>query len=130
VRKIISMLPHNKYENIIVIIYNIKVLSTMTLTLVNGKLVAFEMSCNMGQEEDTSPRKVITLTCDEHKIKGKKQVETSSSSSSEQEGEEDDDQVFTSSSNIDDGTIKQIEKVMKMIHNMNLMGVLTQARDI
>lgn len=95
VRKIISMLPHNKYENIIVIIYNIKVLSTMTLTLVNGKLVAFEMSCNMGQEEDTSPRKVITLTCDEHKIKGKKQVETSSSSSSEEEGEEDDDQVFT-----------------------------------
>jgi hypothetical protein len=81
------------------------------------------------KEKPLHQEKDITLTCYEHNIKGKKQVETSSSSSSEEE-EEDDDQVFTSSSNIDDGTIKQIEKVMKMIHKMNLMGVLTQAGDI
>jgi hypothetical protein len=50
----------------------------MTLALIIGKLVAFEMSQKMDQEETASSSKWIALTCDEHKkMKGKKQVETS-----------------------------------------------------
>ena len=49
----------------------------MTPATVIGKLVAYEMSCKMGQEEASSSRKDHALTCDERKkIKGKK-VESS-----------------------------------------------------
>jgi hypothetical protein len=47
VRKIISMLPHGKYANIITIIHNIEDLSIMTPILVTCKLVSFEMSYKM-----------------------------------------------------------------------------------
>jgi len=53
-------------------------LRTMNLVLVIGRLVAFEMSWKMGQEEATSSSKIIALTFDEHnKMKRKRQVETS-----------------------------------------------------
>jgi hypothetical protein len=54
VRKIISMLPQKKYASIITILHNMEDLSTMTTTIVIGKIVTFEMSCKMGQEEASS----------------------------------------------------------------------------
>jgi hypothetical protein len=44
VRKIISLLPQQRYESIITILHNMEDLSTMTPTIVIGKIVAFEMS--------------------------------------------------------------------------------------
>ena len=44
VMKIISVLPQKKYASIITILHNMKDLSTMTPTIVIGKIVAFEMS--------------------------------------------------------------------------------------
>jgi len=56
VSKIISVLPHDKYASIITILHNMEDLSTMTPRLVIGKLVAFEISRKMGQEEAGSRR--------------------------------------------------------------------------
>jgi hypothetical protein len=77
----------------------------MTPTLVIVKIVAFEMSWKMGQEEEPTSSKPYAFACDEHKnMKGKKKVPSSSSSSEEEEegedddDEEDDDQALTSSS--------------------------------
>jgi hypothetical protein len=44
VRKIISILPQQKYGSIITILHNLKYLSQMTPTLLINKVVAFEMS--------------------------------------------------------------------------------------
>jgi hypothetical protein len=44
VRKIISLLPQQKYGSIITILHNMEDLSTMTPTIVIGKIAAFEMS--------------------------------------------------------------------------------------
>ena len=41
-RKIISVLPQKKYTSIITILHNMEDLSTMTLAIVIGKIVAFE----------------------------------------------------------------------------------------
>ena len=46
-RKIISMLAQKKYASIITILHNMEDLSNMTPAFVIGKLVAFEMSCNI-----------------------------------------------------------------------------------
>ena len=48
VRKIISMLPQKKYTSIITILHNMKDISTMTQTIVIGKIVAFKMSWKDG----------------------------------------------------------------------------------
>jgi hypothetical protein len=57
VRKIISLLPQQRYGSIITILNNMEDLSTMTPTIVIGKIVAFEMSRKMCQgEEPTSSR--------------------------------------------------------------------------
>jgi hypothetical protein len=56
VRKIISLLPQQKYGSIITILHNMEDLSTMTPTIVIEKIAAFEMSRKMGQEEPTSSR--------------------------------------------------------------------------
>jgi hypothetical protein len=72
VRKIISVLPHSKYASIITILHNMEDLGNMTPAILIGKLVAFEMSCKMGQEEASSSSKCIALTCGEQKqMKGK-----------------------------------------------------------
>jgi hypothetical protein len=42
------MLQYNKYVSIITILHNMEYLSTMTLSLVISKFVAFDMSCKMG----------------------------------------------------------------------------------
>jgi CO dehydrogenase/acetyl-CoA synthase beta subunit len=107
----------------------------MTPTLVIGKIVAFEMSWKMGQEEEPSFSKPYAFACDEHKkMKDNKKAPRSSSSSEEEEEEEeeeedDDDQASTSSSE-DEDTIWRVEKVMRMIHEINLMGVPLQVEDL
>jgi hypothetical protein len=78
-RKIISLLPQQKYESIITILHNLEDLNQMTLTRVVNKIVAFEMSRKMGQEEVTSSLS-YAFTCDERK-KGKKKAPSSSYSS-------------------------------------------------
>ena len=66
-RKIIFVLPQRKYASIITILHNMEDLSTMTPAIVVGKIVAFEMSQNMGQEEALSSRKGKALACSEKK---------------------------------------------------------------
>ena len=67
----------------------------------------------------------------EKKMKGK-QVETSSSSSSEDEEEDDDDDdssdddQSSSTSDLDEESIKLINKVEKMIQKLNVKGVPIQ----
>jgi hypothetical protein len=53
VRKIISLLPQQRYGSIIPILHNIEDLSIMTPTILIGKIATFEMSRKMGQEEPT-----------------------------------------------------------------------------
>jgi ABC-type multidrug transport system ATPase subunit len=102
VRNIISLLPQQKYGSIIIILHNMEDLSQMTSALLIDKIVAFEMSRKMGQEEPTSSR-LNDFACDEHKkMKGKKKVESPSSSSEEEKskeenGDEKDDPPSTSS---------------------------------
>ena len=67
VRKIISVLPQKKYASIITILHNMEDLSTMTLGIVIGKIVAFKMSHKMGQDEASSSSKGKALTCSEKK---------------------------------------------------------------
>jgi ABC-type multidrug transport system ATPase subunit len=136
VRKIISVLPQKKYASISTILHNMEDISTMTLVIVIGKIVAFEMSRKMGQEEASSSSKGKALACSEkRKMKGK-QVETSSSSSSSSEDEyededdddddeesSDDDQSSSSTSDLDEESIKLINKVEKMIQRLNVKGV-------
>ena len=80
----------------------------------------------MGQEEASSLSKGKALTCYEHKKMKGQQVETSLSSSSSSEEEEedednddeessDDDQSSSSTSDLDEESIKLINKVEKMI---------------
>ena len=106
----------------------------MTSAIVIGKIVAFEMSHEMGQEEASSSSKGKALTCSEKKKINGKQVETSSSSSSEDEEDEDDDedededssdddQSSSSTSNLDEESIKLINKVEKMIQRLNVKDV-------
>ena len=125
VRKIISVLPQKKYASITTILHNMENLSIMTPCIVIGKIVAFEMSRKMGQEEASSSSKGKALACSEKKKMKGKQVETSSSSSSSSEDEEededddedssDDDQSSSSTFELDEEPIKLINKVEKMI---------------
>jgi hypothetical protein len=52
VRKLISLLPQQRYESIITILHNMVDLSTMTPTIVIGKIAAFEMSRKMCRGEE------------------------------------------------------------------------------
>jgi hypothetical protein len=89
-----------------------------------GKVIEFEMSQKMDQEEPTSSRP-YAFTCEKHKMsKGKKKVQSSNFLSEEEEDddEEEDDQPSTSSSK-DEETINRFRMVMRMICKINLMGV-------
>jgi L-cystine uptake protein TcyP (sodium:dicarboxylate symporter family) len=78
-RKIISLLPQNKYGSIITILHNMEDLSQMTLAIVIGKIVAFKMSRKMDQEEEPTSSKPYAFACDKHKkMKGKKKALSSS----------------------------------------------------
>jgi hypothetical protein len=102
VRKIISLLPQQRYGSIITILHNMEDLSTMipTATIVIGKTAAFEMSRKMCRGEEPTSSRPYAFACDERK--GKKKAPTLSSSSEEEEEEESDDdednQPSTSSS--------------------------------
>jgi hypothetical protein len=65
VRKIISLLPQQKYGSIITILHTMDDLSTMILTIMIGKIATFKMSQKMGQEELTSLRP-YAFACDEN----------------------------------------------------------------
>ena len=117
-----------------------KDLSTMTLAIVIGKIVTFEISRKMGQEEASSLSKGKDLTCSEKKKMKSKQVETSSSSSSSSEDEEededdddedssDDDKSSSSTSDLDEESIKLINKVEKMFQRLNFQSVPIQIQD-
>jgi hypothetical protein len=80
VRKNISLLPQQKYGSIITILHNMKDLSTMTPTIVIGKIAAFEMSWKMGQQEEPTSSRPYAFACDENN-KFKKKAPTPSSSS-------------------------------------------------
>jgi hypothetical protein len=131
IRKIISLLPQQRYESIITILHNMEDLSTMTPTIVIGKIAAFEMSRKMCQVEEPTSSRPYAFACDE--IKRKKKAPTPSSSSEEEEEEENDDegdnQPSTSSSE-DEETIRRVGKVMGMIRKINLMGVPLQVEDL
>jgi hypothetical protein len=91
--KIISLLLQQRYGSITTTLHNLEDLSTMTPTLVIGKIVAFEMSRNMDQEEEPTSSKLYAFAFDEHKrMKGKKKAPSSSSCSEEEEEEDDDDE--------------------------------------
>ena len=109
-------------------------LSIITPTIVIGKIVAFEMSWKMGQEEASSSSKGKALACSEKKKMKDKQVETSSSSDEEEEDDDDeessdDDQSSSSTSNLDEESIKLINKVERMIQRLNVNGVPIQIQD-
>ena len=84
VRKIISLLPQQRYGSIITILHNMEDLSTMTLTIVIEKIAAFEMSRKMSWQEETTSSRPYAFACDKKK-KGKKKAPTPSSSSEEEE---------------------------------------------
>jgi hypothetical protein len=96
-----------------------------------AKIVAFEMSCKMGQEEEPTSSIPYAFACGEHKdMKGKKKVP----SSSEEEGDnddadEEDDQASTSSSENEE-TVRHVRKAMRMIHKINIMGVSLYVEDL
>jgi hypothetical protein len=83
VRKIISLLPQQRYGSIITILHNMEDLSQMTPTIVIGKIAAFEISRKMGRQEETTSSRPYAFVCDE-KNKGKKKAPTPSSSSEEE----------------------------------------------
>jgi hypothetical protein len=71
VRKIISLLPQQRYGSIVTILHNMEDLSQMTPTIVIGKIATFEMSWKMGQQEEPTSSKPYAFACDERK--GKKE---------------------------------------------------------
>jgi ABC-type multidrug transport system ATPase subunit len=117
VRKIISLLPQQRYRSIITILHNMEDLSAMTPTIVIGKITTFEMSQKMCRGEEPTSSRPYAFAYDERK--GKKKAPTSSSSSEEEEEEESDDdkdnQPSTSYSE-DEETIRCVRKVMGIIH--------------
>jgi hypothetical protein len=132
VRKIISLLPQQKYGSIITILHNMDDLSQMTPTIVIGKIAAFEMSWKMGRQEEPASSRPYPFACDE-KSKGKKKAPTTSTSSEEAKEEESDDEEDNeppTSSSEDEETIWCIGKVMGMIRKINLMSVLLQVDDL
>jgi hypothetical protein len=106
VRKIISLLPQQRYGSIITILHNMEDLSTMTPTIVIGKIVAFEMSQKMCRGEEPTSSRPYAFACGERK--GKMKAPTPCSSSEEEEEEEsddDEDNQSSTSSSEDEETI-------------------------
>jgi hypothetical protein len=130
VGKTISLVPQQRYGSIITILHNMEDLSTMTPTIVIGKIAAIEMSWKIGRQEEPTSSRPYAFACDEWK--GKKKAPTPSSSSEEEEEESDDeeDNQPSTSSFEDEKTIRRIGKVMGMIRKINLTGVPLQAENL
>jgi hypothetical protein len=132
VKKIISLLPQQRYGSVITILHNMEGLSQMTPTIVIRKIVAFEMPQKMGRQEEPTSSRSYAFTCDE-KSKGKKKAPTPTSSSEEEEEEKSDDEKDnqpSTSSFKDKEIIRRVVKVMGMIRKINLMGVPLQVEDL
>jgi hypothetical protein len=132
VRKIISLLPQQRYGSIITILHNLEDLIQMLPTILIGKIATFWMSRKMGQQEEPTPSKPYAFACDEHKkIKGKKKAPRSSEEEEEEHenDDEENDQASTSSSE-DEETVRRVRKVIGMICKINLMGVPLQVEDV
>jgi hypothetical protein len=71
VRKIISLLPQQKYGSIITILHNMEDLSIMTPTTVIGKIAAFEMSRKCVRERSQLPQGHMLLHVMKHVMKGR-----------------------------------------------------------
>jgi hypothetical protein len=71
VRKIISLLPQQKYGSIITILHNMEDLSTMIPTIVIGKITVFGMSWKMCQGEEPTFSRPYAFACDERKGKNR-----------------------------------------------------------
>jgi hypothetical protein len=69
VRKIISLLPQQRYVSIITILHNMEDLSTTTPTIVIGKITAFEMSRKMCRGEEPTSSRPYAFASDERKGK-------------------------------------------------------------
>jgi hypothetical protein len=69
VRKIISLLPRQRYASIITILHNMEDLSTMTPIIVIGKIAAFEMLRRMCRAEEPTSSRLYAFACDEGRIK-------------------------------------------------------------
>jgi hypothetical protein len=67
VRKIISLQPQRRYGSIITILHNMEDLSTMTPTIVIGKIAAFKMSRKMCRGRSQLPQGHMLL----HVMKGR-----------------------------------------------------------
>jgi hypothetical protein len=105
VRKIISLLPQQKCGSIITILHNMEDLSTMTPTIVIGKIVAFEMSRKMCWGEEPTSSRPYAFACDERKVKKKAPTPSSSSEEEEEEESDDEDNQTSTSSSEDEETI-------------------------
>jgi hypothetical protein len=75
VRKIISLLPQQRYGSIITILHNMEDLSAMTSTIVIGKIAAFEMSRKMCRGEEPTSSRPYAFACDERKGKKKAPIQ-------------------------------------------------------
>jgi DNA replication protein DnaC len=113
VRKIISLLPQQRYGSIITILHNMEDLSTMTPTIVIGKIVAFEMSRKMCRGEELTFSRTYAFACDERK--GKKKTPTPSSSSEEEKEEESDDDEDNQPSTLSSEGEEIIQRVGKVM---------------
>lgn len=142
VRKIINILPQKKYGTFVTILHNLEDLSKMTPAIVIGKIVAFEMSRKMGQDEASSSSK---KECS-HKLCGQEDEGQESwiklklkllkwwRIKDEEYGDDDqeessDDASSSSTSKLDEESIKIIKKVEKMIRRLNVNGVPIQIED-
>jgi hypothetical protein len=131
VRKIISLLPQQRYGSIITILHSMEDLSTMITTIVIRKIAAFEMSRKMWRGEEPTSSRPYAFACDERK--GKKKAPTPSSSSEEEveeESDDDEDNQPSTSSSEDEENVRRVGKVMGMICKINLMGVPQQVEDL
>jgi hypothetical protein len=89
VRKIMSLLPHQRYGTIITILHNMEDLNTMTPTIVIGKLRY--LKCHEKWVDKRSQLLQDHMLLHVMKEKAKKKAPTPSSSSEEEEEESDDD---------------------------------------
>jgi hypothetical protein len=69
VRKIISLLPQQRYGSIITILHNMEDLSTMTPTIVIGKIAAFKMSRKCVGERSQLPQGHMLLHVMKERVK-------------------------------------------------------------
>jgi hypothetical protein len=129
-RKIISVLPKDKYASIVTYLFNHGDMSTMTPVKCLGKIMSYEIYHGIGQ--DTSSSMSLALTSHEGRMKkGKgKKVESSSSSSEEEEEDDEEDDQDQSSSSDDEETKQLIKTVEKALKKLNSKGVPITIEDL